>query len=186
MLTTVSLCLPQISSLQDTPELLGFLRNTSAPHQRHKRAATAAQSYRDKTLVSCRIFVHALRKTNMILRCVMSVFRSTSVVSLQNCTNISCLRILCVVGRLDRGQSAVVKVRSRLWARTFLQVGLFTCHLDIFHDLSVNSLLVELFPPQVYYLLSEFLNVFLALFTLRLDFRFFTLIQRLFFQCKAN
>uniref|UniRef100_A0A671TSI0 Integrin subunit alpha 8 n=1 Tax=Sparus aurata TaxID=8175 RepID=A0A671TSI0_SPAAU len=77
----------QISSLQDTPELLGFLRNTSAPHQRHKRA-TAVQSYRDKTL---------------------------------NCTNISCLRILCVVGRLDRGQSAVVKVRSRLWARTFLQ-----------------------------------------------------------------
>ncbi|KAM7383554.1 hypothetical protein PAMP_003195 [Pampus punctatissimus] len=78
----------QISSLQDTPELLGFLRNTSAPPHRHKRAINAAQSYSSKTL---------------------------------NCTNISCLRIMCVVGRLDRGQSAVVKIRSRLWAHTFLQ-----------------------------------------------------------------
>ncbi|XP_010796153.1 integrin alpha-8 [Notothenia coriiceps] len=78
----------QISSIQDTPELLGFLRNASAPHHRHKRATTAAESYSGKTL---------------------------------NCTNVSCLRITCVVGRLDRGQSAVVKVRSRLWAHTFLQ-----------------------------------------------------------------
>lgn len=78
----------QISSLQDTPELLGFLRNTSVPPHRRKRAITAVESYSGKTL---------------------------------NCTNISCLRIMCVVGRLDRGQSAVVKVRSRLWAHTFLQ-----------------------------------------------------------------
>ncbi|XP_071771996.1 integrin alpha-8 [Centroberyx gerrardi] len=78
----------QISSLQDTPELLGFLRNSSAPPHRHKRAVSAAQSYSGKTL---------------------------------NCSNISCLRIMCVVGRLDRGQSAVVKIRSRLWAHTFLQ-----------------------------------------------------------------
>lgn len=79
----------QISSLQDTPELLGFLRNTSTPSpRRHKRAVTASQTYSHKTL---------------------------------NCTNISCLRIMCVVGRLDRGQSAVVKIRSRLWAQTFLQ-----------------------------------------------------------------
>ncbi|XP_070690877.1 integrin alpha-8 [Pempheris klunzingeri] len=77
-----------ISSVQDTPELLGFLRNTSAPPHRHKRAVTAAQSYSGKTL---------------------------------NCTNISCLKIMCIVGRLDRGQSAVVKIRSRLWAHTFLQ-----------------------------------------------------------------
>uniref|UniRef100_A0A3B4XZ78 Integrin subunit alpha 8 n=1 Tax=Seriola lalandi dorsalis TaxID=1841481 RepID=A0A3B4XZ78_SERLL len=78
----------QISALQDTPELLGFLRNTSAPPHRHKRAVSKAQNYSGKTL---------------------------------NCTNISCLRITCVVGRLDRGQSAVVKIRSRLWAHTFLQ-----------------------------------------------------------------
>ncbi|XP_047454011.1 integrin alpha-8 [Mugil cephalus] len=80
----------QVSSLQDTPELLGFLKNTSAPPspRRHKRSVGNAQSYSSKIL---------------------------------NCTNISCLRITCVVGRLDRGQSAVVKVRSRLWAHTFLQ-----------------------------------------------------------------
>ncbi|XP_018545019.1 integrin alpha-8 [Lates calcarifer] len=79
----------QISALQDTPELLGFLRNTTAPPpHRHKRAVSKAQSYSGKTL---------------------------------NCTNISCLRIMCVIGRLDRGQSAVVKIRSRLWAHTFLQ-----------------------------------------------------------------
>ncbi|KAM4601404.1 integrin alpha-8 [Polymixia lowei] len=77
----------QISSLQDTPELLGFLRNSTAPH-RHRRAASAVQGYSSKTL---------------------------------NCSNIICLRITCAVGRLDRGQSAVVKIRSRLWAHTFLQ-----------------------------------------------------------------
>uniref|UniRef100_A0A3P9Q6P4 Integrin subunit alpha 8 n=1 Tax=Poecilia reticulata TaxID=8081 RepID=A0A3P9Q6P4_POERE len=78
----------QISSLQDTPELLGFLRNTTDPPHRHKRSVGTAESYSSKTL---------------------------------NCTNISCLRITCVVGRLDRGQSAVLKIRSRLWAHTFLQ-----------------------------------------------------------------
>uniref|UniRef100_A0A3Q1G2T6 Integrin, alpha 8 n=1 Tax=Acanthochromis polyacanthus TaxID=80966 RepID=A0A3Q1G2T6_9TELE len=78
----------QISNVQDTPELLGFLRNISAPPHRHKRSVSTAQSYSSKTL---------------------------------NCTNISCLKIMCVVGRLDRGQSAVVKIRSRLWAHTFLQ-----------------------------------------------------------------
>uniref|UniRef100_A0A3P9M956 Integrin subunit alpha 8 n=1 Tax=Oryzias latipes TaxID=8090 RepID=A0A3P9M956_ORYLA len=78
----------QISALQDTPELLGFLKNSSAPTQRHKRSVSTAESYSSKTL---------------------------------NCTNISCLRIMCVVGRLDRGQSAVVRIRSRLWAHTFLQ-----------------------------------------------------------------
>lgn len=40
---------------------------------------------------------------------------------LQNCTNIECLQISCVVGRLGGGESAVLKVRSRLWAKTFLQ-----------------------------------------------------------------
>ncbi|XP_067367482.1 integrin alpha-8 isoform X2 [Channa argus] len=78
----------QIITLQDTPELLGFLRNTSTSSERHKRAVTPVQSYTGKTL---------------------------------NCTNISCLRIMCVVGRLDRGQSAVIEIRSRLWAQTFLQ-----------------------------------------------------------------
>ncbi|XP_077577577.1 integrin alpha-8 [Stigmatopora nigra] len=78
----------QISNLQDTPELLGFLRNASTPHRRHKRSTSTAHGHSGKTL---------------------------------NCTNISCLIIKCIVGHLDRGQSAVIKVRSRMWAHTFLQ-----------------------------------------------------------------
>lgn len=101
----------QISSAQDTPELLGFLRNTSAPHHRSKRATSSAHSYTGKTL---------------------------------NCTNISCLRILCVVGRLDRGQSAVVKVRSRMWADTFLQR-----HNDPYILNSTVSFLVTAMPYRV-------------------------------------
>uniref|UniRef100_A0A8C8DDM8 Integrin, alpha 8 n=1 Tax=Oncorhynchus tshawytscha TaxID=74940 RepID=A0A8C8DDM8_ONCTS len=66
----------QTSSVQDTPELLGFLRNSSSPH-RYRR--------------------------------------------FWNVYELSLSLVLCVVGRLDRGQSAVVKIRSRLWAHTFLQ-----------------------------------------------------------------
>jgi len=42
--------LSQISFLQDTPELLGFLRNTSASSRRHKRSTS--DGYSGKTLVS--------------------------------------------------------------------------------------------------------------------------------------
>lgn len=45
-------CLFQISALQDTPELLGFLRNTSTPSpRRHKRSISTTPSYSRKTLV---------------------------------------------------------------------------------------------------------------------------------------
>lgn len=66
-----------------------------------------------------RLFVDAVRLFN-----VLSLLPA-SAVSLQNCTNVSCLRITCLIGRLDRRQSAVVKIRSRLWVQTFLQVRLF-------------------------------------------------------------
>ncbi|KAJ8411668.1 hypothetical protein AAFF_G00164760 [Aldrovandia affinis] len=78
----------EISGLQDTPELLGFLRNTSSAHIRRRRAVTTTETYKSKTL---------------------------------NCSNIHCLMMACHVGRLEQGQSAVVKIRSRLWAHTFLQ-----------------------------------------------------------------
>uniref|UniRef100_A0A8C1XVA2 Integrin, alpha 8 n=1 Tax=Cyprinus carpio TaxID=7962 RepID=A0A8C1XVA2_CYPCA len=77
----------EISTLQDTPELLGFLKNSSGP-ARHRRSVSTAQSYNSKIL---------------------------------NCSNINCLMVECVVDRLDRGQSAVIKFRSRLWAHTVLQ-----------------------------------------------------------------
>uniref|UniRef100_A0A8C4XDP0 Integrin subunit alpha 8 n=1 Tax=Erpetoichthys calabaricus TaxID=27687 RepID=A0A8C4XDP0_ERPCA len=69
----------ETSELEDTPELLGFLRNSS--------------------------LVHSIKKREINLP-----------------RNINCLLITCHIGRLDKGQSAVVKVRSRLWAQTFLQV----------------------------------------------------------------
>lgn len=46
----------------------------------------------------------------------------------QNCTNIDCLQISCAVGRLGGGESAVLKVRSRLWAHTFLKVIMSLTH----------------------------------------------------------
>ncbi|XP_062395048.1 integrin alpha-8 [Sardina pilchardus] len=76
------------STLQDTPELLGFLKNTSTDRslRRHKRSTGTGHS--SKTL---------------------------------NCSTVTCQRVECIVGRLDRGQSAVVKIRSRLWASTFIE-----------------------------------------------------------------
>ncbi|XP_062320684.1 integrin alpha-8 [Osmerus eperlanus] len=106
----------QTSSLQDTPELLGFLKNsTSGPHRR-RRAVTAAESYSSKTL---------------------------------NCSNIICLNILCVVGRLDRGQSAVVKIRSRLWAHTFLQRRNDPYFLNSTMSFRVTSLPYRIQPPSL-------------------------------------
>lgn len=40
----------------------------------------------------------------------------------QNCTNVKCVFISCTVGQLERGKSAALKIRSRLWAQTFLEV----------------------------------------------------------------
>nr|XP_006636633.2 PREDICTED: integrin alpha-V isoform X1 [Lepisosteus oculatus] len=37
-----------------------------------------------------------------------------------NCEKAECLKIRCQVGRLERGKSAILFIRSRLWAATFL------------------------------------------------------------------
>ncbi|NP_001081685.1 integrin subunit alpha V L homeolog precursor [Xenopus laevis] len=39
------------------------------------------------------------------------------------CGQAECLKIECHVGRLDKGKSAILYVRSRLWTQTFLQNG---------------------------------------------------------------
>lgn len=114
----LSLSLDQISAVQDTPELLGFLRNTSVAQQRLRRSVPSPRSQTGKILVS---FTHL----HMFMVRRDTLLQVTNVLVLlagQNCTNISCLRIMCLVGRLDRGESAVVKIRSRLWAQTFLRV----------------------------------------------------------------
>ncbi|KAF6130521.1 integrin subunit alpha 8 [Phyllostomus discolor] len=76
---------------EDAPELSAFLRNSTIPHLVRKRSAPVPELPRQ------------------------------SPVKVLNCTNIECLQISCAVGRLDGGESAVLKVRSRLWAQTFLQ-----------------------------------------------------------------
>uniref|UniRef100_A0A8C4SYB3 Integrin subunit alpha 8 n=1 Tax=Erpetoichthys calabaricus TaxID=27687 RepID=A0A8C4SYB3_ERPCA len=84
----------ETSELEDTPELLGFLRNSSLVHSIKKREINLPRP-------------QPLRQYNG---------------KILNCSNINCLLITCHIGRLDKGQSAVVKVRSRLWAQTFLQL----------------------------------------------------------------
>ncbi|XP_023378642.1 integrin alpha-8 isoform X3 [Pteropus vampyrus] len=76
----------------DTPELSAFLRNSTIPHLIRKRDVPVLEPHRQSPM------------------------------KILNCTNIECLRISCVVGRLEGGESAVLKVRSRLWAKTFLQI----------------------------------------------------------------
>ncbi|XP_036044609.1 integrin alpha-8 isoform X2 [Onychomys torridus] len=79
------------ASPEDTPELSAFLRNATIPHLVRKRDVPVVQLHRQ------------------------------SPAKILNCTNIECLQISCAVGQLAGGESAVLKVRSRLWAHTFLQ-----------------------------------------------------------------
>ncbi|XP_072605545.1 integrin alpha-8 isoform X2 [Vulpes vulpes] len=76
---------------EDTPELSAFLRNSTIPHLVRRRDVGVLEPHRQ------------------------------SPAKILNCTNIECLQISCAVGQLEGGESAVLKVRSRLWARTFLQ-----------------------------------------------------------------
>uniref|UniRef100_A0A452U8G5 Integrin subunit alpha 8 n=1 Tax=Ursus maritimus TaxID=29073 RepID=A0A452U8G5_URSMA len=76
---------------EDTPELSAFLRNSTIPHLVRKRDVRMPEPHRQ------------------------------SPAKILNCTNIECLQISCAVGRLEGGESSVLKVRSRLWAKTFLQ-----------------------------------------------------------------
>nr|XP_019593882.1 PREDICTED: integrin alpha-8-like [Rhinolophus sinicus] len=76
---------------EDTPELSAFLRNSTIPHLVRKRDVPVLELHRQNPA------------------------------KILNCTNIECLHISCAVGRLEGGESAVLKVRSRLWAKTFLQ-----------------------------------------------------------------
>uniref|UniRef100_A0A7M4F088 Integrin subunit alpha 8 n=1 Tax=Crocodylus porosus TaxID=8502 RepID=A0A7M4F088_CROPO len=76
---------------EDTPELTAFLRNSTIPHYIRRRDIKVAEPQR--------------KSSSKIL----------------NCTNVKCLIITCIVGQLDRGTSAALKIRSRLWAQTFLQ-----------------------------------------------------------------
>ncbi|KAG8443177.1 hypothetical protein GDO86_011835, partial [Hymenochirus boettgeri] len=81
------------SEPEDTPELAAFLRNISVSHAVSRRDVAVAEALRHIPIPK----------------------------KLLNCTNVKCLTISCKVGHLDGGQRAVLKIRSRLWAQTFLQ-----------------------------------------------------------------
>ncbi|KAM4705167.1 integrin alpha-8 [Rhinophrynus dorsalis] len=81
------------SEPEDTPELAAYLRNSSVSHAVSRRDVAVAEALR-----------HIPVPTRLL-----------------NCTNVKCLSISCTVGHMDGGQRAVLKVRSRLWAQTFLQ-----------------------------------------------------------------
>ncbi|XP_072859222.2 integrin alpha-8 isoform X2 [Pogona vitticeps] len=53
---------------------------------------------------------------------VKTVEHPKSSARILNCTNVECLMITCSVGLLERGKSAALKIRSRLWASTFLKI----------------------------------------------------------------
>lgn len=128
--------------------MLGFLRNESEAHQRHKRSVSSSRSQTGKILVSFTTYTSSTEtECYGRLMCLHLVF-STFPAAVQNCTNISCLRIMCLVGRLDRRESAVVKIRSRLWAQTFLRVSISSpvniqilCYYDMMlHFIHAGSL----------------------------------------------
>lgn len=42
---------------------------------------------------------------------------------MQGCGNADCLKIVCQVGHLERGKSAILYLKSRLWTQTFMNVS---------------------------------------------------------------
>lgn len=42
--------------------------------------------------------------------------------SAQNCSTVDCWKLQCNVGLLEKGTTAILKVRSRVWAETFTEV----------------------------------------------------------------
>uniref|UniRef100_A0A672TV90 Integrin subunit alpha 8 n=1 Tax=Strigops habroptila TaxID=2489341 RepID=A0A672TV90_STRHB len=76
---------------QDTPELAAFLYNSTISHYIRRREVTVAEPHRKNSA------------------------------KILNCTNVKCILISCTVGQLERGKSAALKIRSRLWAQTFLE-----------------------------------------------------------------
>ncbi|NWI48887.1 ITA8 protein, partial [Calyptomena viridis] len=76
---------------QDTPELAAFLYNSTISHYIRRRDVAIAEPHRKNSA------------------------------KILNCTNVKCVLISCTVGQLERGKSAALKIRSRLWAQTFLE-----------------------------------------------------------------
>ncbi|XP_077346975.1 integrin alpha-8 [Lithobates pipiens] len=83
----------QPSKAEATPGLTAYLRNSSVSHAVSRRDVPVAEPLR-----------HIPSPTKQL-----------------NCTNVKCLTISCNVWRLNGGERALIKIKSRLWAETFLQ-----------------------------------------------------------------
>ncbi|XP_018421764.1 PREDICTED: integrin alpha-8 [Nanorana parkeri] len=83
----------QPSEAEATPGLTAYLRNSSVSQARSRRDVAVAEPLR-----------HIPIPTKLL-----------------TCSNVKCLTISCNVWRLNSSESAVIKIKSRLWAETFLQ-----------------------------------------------------------------
>lgn len=54
---------------------------------------------------------------------VFSYLEYPSYFYMQGCGNADCLKIVCQVGHLERGKSAILYLKSRLWTQTFMNVS---------------------------------------------------------------
>ncbi|XP_069585550.1 integrin alpha-8 [Ranitomeya imitator] len=81
------------SEPEDTPVLAAFLRNSSVSHAVSRRDIAMAEPLRHNPILT----------------------------KLLNCTNVKCLTISCKAKGLRGAERAVIKIRSRIWAETFLQ-----------------------------------------------------------------
>uniref|UniRef100_A0A8C6XHJ2 Integrin subunit alpha 8 n=1 Tax=Naja naja TaxID=35670 RepID=A0A8C6XHJ2_NAJNA len=66
-----------------------------------------------------------------------------------NCTNVECLMITCSVGLLEKGKSAALKIRSRLWASTFLQRKNYRYALSISVSFEVKKMPYKVQPAKL-------------------------------------
>ncbi|XP_074842374.1 integrin alpha-8 [Carettochelys insculpta] len=103
---------------QDTPELTAFLHNSTIPHYVRQRDVPVVEPQRK------------------------------SRARILNCTNVKCLIISCTVGQLERGRSAALKIRSRLWAQTFLQRNSYQYTLSSIVSFEVKKMPYKVQPAK--------------------------------------
>uniref|UniRef100_A0AAX7UNE8 Integrin alpha-2 domain-containing protein n=1 Tax=Astatotilapia calliptera TaxID=8154 RepID=A0AAX7UNE8_ASTCA len=48
-----------------------------------------------------------------------------------NCSTVDCWKVECNVGLLQKGTTAILKMRSRVWAETFTEVYILSCHPQV-------------------------------------------------------
>uniref|UniRef100_A0A8D0A3N7 Integrin, alpha 5 (fibronectin receptor, alpha polypeptide) n=1 Tax=Sander lucioperca TaxID=283035 RepID=A0A8D0A3N7_SANLU len=57
----------------------------------------------------------------------VSVLQTDSCTPLRSCSNTECWAVQCTVGLLEKGTTAILKVRSRIWAETFTEQYVLEC-----------------------------------------------------------